>query len=146
MKKDVFITIKGTQLVESEKDSVELTTVGQLYRRNGVYYICYDESEATGYAGAKTTLKVEGDRCVTMRRNGENMRSQLIIEKGSRHQCAYDTGYGAVTLGISGDEIVARLDDNGGHLKVNYTLDINTNTVSENELVIQIEESSHALS
>lgn len=91
MKKDVIITIKGTQFADDEQDSVELTTVGLLYRRGNAYYICYNESEATGFDGAKTTLKVEGDRRVTMRRTGDNMRSQLIIEKGQRHQCFYDT-------------------------------------------------------
>ena len=55
-----MITIKGTQFADNEQDSVELTTVGRLYRRGEAYYICYNESEATGFDGAKTTLKVEG--------------------------------------------------------------------------------------
>jgi uncharacterized beta-barrel protein YwiB (DUF1934 family) len=140
LKKDVRITIKGTQYADDDQDQVELTTIGSLVRRNGVYYICYDESEATGFEGTKTTLKVEGDRRVTMRRVGENMRSQLIIEKGRRHQCFYDTGYGGITLGISGDDIVSCLDDSGGHLQVRYTLDINASMASENELLVQVEE------
>ena len=68
------------------------------------------------------------------------MRSQLIIEKGQRHQCFYDTGYGSLTLGISGDDIVSCLDDNGGHLQVRYTLDINASMASENELSVDVEE------
>ena len=74
-----------------------------------------------------------------MRRSGENLYSQLIIEKGQRHQCVYDTGYGTLTLGISGDQIISSLDDNGGHLQVRYTLDINASMASENELLIQVE-------
>ncbi len=140
MKKDVRITIKGIQYADGDQDLVELTTIGSLCRRNGAYYISYDESEATGFEGAKTTLKVEGDQRVTMRRTGENMRSQLIIEKGQRHQCFYDTGYGSLTLGISGDDIVSCLDDNGGHLQVRYTLDINASMASENELSVDVEE------
>ncbi len=134
-----MITLKGTQFSDEDSDCVELTTVGSLYRRNGVYYLCYDESEATGFDGSKTTLKIEGDRRVTMRRSGENLYSQLIIEKGQRHQCVYDTGYGTLTLGISGDQIISSLDDNGGHLQVRYTLDINASMASENELLIQVE-------
>ena len=65
-----MITIKGIQFADNDQDSVELTTVGRLYRRGEAYYICYNESEATGFDGAKTTLKVEGDRRVTMRRTG----------------------------------------------------------------------------
>ena len=48
-----MITIKGTQFADNEQDSVELTTVGRLYRRGEAYYICYNESEATGFDGAK---------------------------------------------------------------------------------------------
>ena len=140
LKKDVLITLKGTQYADGDSDSVELTTVGQLYRRNGVYYLCYEESEATGFQGAKTTLKVEGSRRVTMRRTGERMRSQLIIEKGERHQCCYDTGYGTMTLGIS------KIDDNGGRLSVRYTLDINAVQASENELLVDVEEYRSTLS
>ena len=132
-----MITIKGTQFADNEQDSVELTTVGRLYRRGEAYY---NESEATGFDGAKTTLKVEGDRRVTMRRTGENMRSQLIIEKGERHQCFYDTGYGAMMLGISGDDIISCLNDSGGHLRVRYTLDVNASMASENELQVDVEE------
>ena len=47
-----MITIKGTQFADDEQDSVELTTVGRLYRRGEAYYICYNESEATGFDGA----------------------------------------------------------------------------------------------
>lgn len=139
LKKDVMITLKGTQYSDNDSDSVELTTVGQLYRRNGVYYLCYEESEATGFQGAKTTLKVEGNNRVTMRRTGEKMRSQLVIEKGERHQCFYDTGYGTLTLGISGDHIDTHLNDDGGHLAVRYTLDINAVQASENELLVDVE-------
>lgn len=140
MKKDVRITIKGTQYIDDEKDFVELTTLGRFYRKNGVYYISYDESEATGFEGSKTTLKVEGSDRVTMSRVGENINSELIIEKGQRHQCFYDTGYGAITLGISGDEIVSRINDTGGRLKVRYTLDINASNASVNELQVDVKE------
>ena len=135
-----MITIKGIQFADNDQESVELTTVGRLYRRGEAYYICYNESEATGFDGAKTTLKVEGDRRVTMRRTGENMRSQLIIEKGQRHQCVYDTGFGTMMLGISGDDIVSCLNDAGGHLQVRYTLDVNASMASENELQVDVEE------
>lgn len=140
MKKDVRITIKGTQYFDDEKDSIELTTLGRLYRKNGIYYLSYDESEATGFEGSKTTLKIEGENRVTMNRFGEQNRSQLIIEKGKRHQCFYDTGFGAVTLGISGSEIEGKMGDDGGHLKVRYTLDINASNASENELQVDVEE------
>ena len=145
--KEFLITIVGTQRDEDgESEEVELFTTGNFYRTANSWCVAYDESEATGFQGAKTTLKVEGSRRVTMRRTGERMRSQLIIEKGERHQCCYDTGYGTMTLGISGDHIESKIDDNGGHLSVRYTLDINAVQASENELLVDVEEYRSTLS
>ena len=50
-------------------------------------------------------------------------QSQLVIEKGTRHLCHYETGYGAVSLGVAADEIEHELSSNGGHVKFSYTLD-----------------------
>ena len=64
----------------------------------------------------------EDARKVSMLRFGKQS-SQLIIEKGTRHLCHYETGYGSVSLGVAADVIEQRLDENGGRLKFSYTLD-----------------------
>lgn len=144
LKKDVLIQIRGVQYIDGEQDVVELTTVGRFYRKNGDYYISYDESEATGFEGGKTTLKVEGDDSkVTMLRSGPN-RSQLIVEAGRRHQCQYDTGYGPIIMGVSGDRILSSLSDRGGELNFKYTLDLNASLASENEVFVQVREQNRA--
>ena len=143
MKKDVMITIKGIQRSDGENDVVELFTMGRFYRKNGSYYISYDESEATGFEGAKTTLKVEQNDRVTMFRSG-SMRSQLIIERGVRHQCNYDTGYGSITIGVLGDKIESSLTDEGGDIAFQYSLDVNTSLASENEVYINVKQCSES--
>ena len=50
MKKDVLITVKGTQRVSGETDVTEMMTTGRFYRKNKLYYISYEETEATGSA------------------------------------------------------------------------------------------------
>ena len=30
----------------------------------------------------------------------------MVIEKGRRHICHYDTGHGAITMGIAADEVI----------------------------------------
>lgn len=137
MKKDVLIEIKGIYHQEDDSDQVELLTTGSYYKKNGDYYIAYDESEATGFAGTHTVLKVEDGSRVTLIRTGDT-KSQLIIERGVRHQCHYDTGYGMMTIGVSGDRVNCALDDNGGHLEFSYSLDINTTLASENAVYINV--------
>ena len=42
MKKDVLITVKGTQRVSGETDVTEMMTTGRFYRKNKLYYISYE--------------------------------------------------------------------------------------------------------
>ena len=139
MKKDVLITIRGTQQVNEEKDVVEMITTGRYYRKNGLYYISYEETEATDYEGCRTTLKIGPNDKVTMTRFGPS-RSQLIVQQGVRHQCQYDTGYGAMTIGVMGNRFESSLSDRGGELKFGYTLDIEATVASENTVSVHVKE------
>ena len=99
MDENYLITIKGTMEQGGRSETVELMTHGAFVRRNGNFFIMYKETEATGYDGCTTTVKVAEDgRRVAMLRFGK-APSQLIIEKGTRHLCHYETGYGAISPG-----------------------------------------------
>ena len=141
MKKDVLISIKGIYSSEDDRDVIELFTTGTYYKKDGCYYICYDESRATGFEGSKTTLKVEQEKMVTLNRSG-TANSQLIVEQGVRHQCHYDVGCGDLMVGVLGSRIKSSLNDEGGDLEVRYSLDINSMYASENEMYIHIKESA----
>ena len=140
MKKEVLLDIKGVYDQSGDKDEIELFTTGTYYKRAGCYYIAYEESEMTGFEGTHTVLRAQEDGSkVTLTRTG-TANSQLIIEQGVRHQCHYDTGMGAMTIGVSGDRIVCGLDRHGGMLEFTYSLDINTSLASENSVTIQVRE------
>lgn len=139
MNEDYLIRITGIQESDGEKNSVELMTRGSFVRRGGSYYISYRETEATGYEGCTTTVKLDKLGKVSMLRYGP-MPSQLVIEKGRRHICHYDTGQGSITMGIAADEIVADLTERGGSLRFSYNLDINANPFSKNTVNITVRE------
>ena len=123
MEENYLITIKGTMEQDGERESVELMTRGKFVRRGSSYFIAYEETEATGYAGCTTTVKATADaREVVMTRFGK-VPSQLVIEKGVRHVCHYETGFGSVSLGVAADVIELDLTDAGGRLQFSYTLD-----------------------
>ena len=44
MAKDVLVSIKGTQILDGEKDTVEMITTGTWYEKNGKQYLLYEES------------------------------------------------------------------------------------------------------
>lgn len=137
MKKEVFITIKGTQKVNDEKDTTELFTQGNFYKKNNNYYITYDESEATGFEGSTTTLKVEGNDKITLIRSGKT-RSHLIAQNGKRNIGHYGTMEGDLAIGVYTKKIDSNLNDDGGDLFFSYSLDINSSLFSENEVYVKI--------
>ena len=140
MEEKYLITIKGTMEQDGQQESVELMTRGKFVQRNGAFYIVYEETEATGYAGCTTTVKLSSDaRMVVMTRFGK-VPSQLVIEKGVRHICHYETGFGSVSLGVAADEIAPELSEAGGRLRFSYTLDSGAeNFISRNLVAITVD-------
>lgn len=141
MKKDVLISIKGVYDSEDDHDVIELFTTGTYYKKDGCYFICYDETEATGFEGSKTTLRVDRQDKVTLVRSGK-AKSQLIVERGVRHQCHYDMGFGDLMIGVSGSSIKSSLSDGGGNLEIKYSLDVNSMLASENEMYVNVKETN----
>lgn len=141
MKKDVFISIRGIQTVDDERDVTELYTQGNFYRRRDNYYIAYDESETTGFAGCKTTLKVEKNNKITLIRSGAH-RSQLVVESGERNLGHYGTEDGSFMIGVNARQIKSGLTDDGGELYFAYSLDLNSSLLSENEVFITVKDAT----
>jgi len=138
MDQSYLICIDGAMEQDGESDRIQLKTRGSFVRRGGSFFITYEESETTGYAGCVTTVKVAEDgQRVAMLRYGR-AASQLIIEKGVRHVCHYDTGVGALSLGVAADEIEHALTDEGGEVRFSYTLDSGTQELSRNLVKITV--------
>lgn len=137
MREDYIITIHGTMEQDGQSDSIELMTRGSFVKRNNNFFITYSETQATGYEGCVTTVKVEGANKVSMLRFGP-APSQLVIEKGRRHVCHYDTGAGHLSLGVAADEISSRLNEEGGRLRFSYLLDVDAESISRNTVDIRV--------
>ena len=74
---------------------------------------------------------------MTLTRSG-SVNTQLIIEKGKRHQCSYDLGFGSMIIGVSCDRIQSTLSEDGGEISFGYSLDLNTALTSENQVMIAV--------
>ena len=114
LKEDYIIRIKSRieqrldePAAEEEKEEfVELMTRGSFVLKGGSYYVTYRETETTGYEGCTTTLKIaaDGSRVAMLRfGKGGGAGTQLLIEKGRRNLCHYETGFGSMTLGVTAD-------------------------------------------
>ena len=136
MKQEATITLRSVVRSGGEEDVMELVTSGTYAEKNGKYYLIYEESEGSGYAGCTVTVKAEPG-CAAILRGGP-AKSQLIVQQGVRHQCCYQTGYGQVTLGVTGQLVACRLRENGGSLELAYTLDLNTSLISSRQVFFSV--------
>ena len=136
--KPVWISIKGIQHLDGESDTVELNTTGVMERTDRGFRLTYDESVSIGIEGVTTCLSVQPD-LVTLERQGA-MNSLLVLQKGKRTLCNYDTGYGCLTMGVYARAIHIGLADQGGTLDFHYTLDINAGIASSHDIYVTVRE------
>ena len=140
MQENYLISIVGKQYVDGEKGEIQMTTLGSYVTKGKNRFIMYKEYDEDNPSSKITSiLKIEGNQKVTLIRNG-GQNSRLILEKGQRHLCHYDTGYGSMMVGVFANRIYTDLTDNGGKLEVSYSLDINSGLTSINEIFINIKE------
>ena len=131
------IHLKAVQTDENNAETViEFFTSGSYYHKNNADYIHYTE-QGDGMENVRTTVKVEGDKRVTVIRHGAyNYRFELTV--GERRHAAIETGYGVMLFGISGVKIEYGLNEFGGKLKFIYMLDANNTLFSTNTFEIEI--------
>lgn len=143
MLENYLISIVGKQRTDEETGEVALTTLGSYITKGNSHFIVYKEYDTERNNAATTSvLRVDGADTVTLMRGGAG-HTRLILEKGKRHQCQYETGYGNLMVGIFTSNVHSRLHDRGGELEINYTLDINSDLSSTNEIFITVKEAKN---
>ena len=143
MEEKYLLSVCGKQYVNGSSDKVELQTNAAYVMKNGSRYITYKEYDPQNPEHHyRTTVKVDKNNVVTVIKGGE-MSHNLILEKGERHRCEYRTPYGNMTLGIYTEEVIIDLNDDGGELSVRYSIDIENELASTNELTLKIKEATN---
>ena len=144
MDKEVVISIKGMQKYEGAlPDVVELVTAGRLSRDGKSYTLSYQESELTGLEGTLTTILVDGEQ-VTLLRVGE-FNSQMVFQEGRRHLSMYNTPYGAMAIGVHTRRLTAELNDQGGDIEVDYSIEVDHALAGRSIFRIKVKEAEGGL-
>lgn len=137
MKKDVLVTVRGTQTNElGEQDTIELVTPARLFIKPTSYYILYNESIISGLEGTTTSLKVEPTR-VTLNRMGTAELKQTF-EEGILNDGYYVTPYGTMHLSVIPSKVQVDFTDIGGSINLEYELQIGQEKISNNQLWITV--------
>ena len=140
MNERFLISVTGTQIVDGDKETINLKTAGEYYKENDLIHIKYKEYDNENPAICfDNTVTLQGDSVVTVIRSGA-ANSRLTLEKGRRHQCHYNTMFGDLMVGVFTSAVESKLDEKGGTLYAAYTLDFNAGLVSKNEIFIKVTE------
>lgn len=123
MKFPVILSICGKQTyMDQEPEVIELITEGVMEHRDCSWHISYEESDLTGLAGVTTTFLIEDGRIV-LTRSGK-LSSQMVFQEGIPHDSLYQMEFGALMLTVCATGISAKLDDAGGTVDLNYSIEI----------------------
>lgn len=140
MKETRMIRVTGVQKdAKGIENKIELMTEGSCYEKKEHLYIVYEETEISGMEGATTTLKIEGENKVSMRRFGSS-DMQLIFQVGKSFNSQYRTQYGDFEMEIFTKKLDVELcsQTKKGKIVIQYDLWIAGLADTANELNIQV--------
>ncbi len=141
MEKNSIISIRNNQIIDSEKDTIELTTVGSYVRKNGKCYVVYEDYKDSPQEN-KTLLsiiKVQSPNLIIISNTGP-LKSRLTLERNKRHYCRYETEFGPITMGVYTRFINCDLKESSAEINVLYYMDMNADVTSINEISISVKE------
>lgn len=134
---DVLITIKSTQRNGENSDVTEVITEGRYQRTAIGCEMLYNETEATGFEGSQTVVRIIPGERLEMTRSG-SANTDLLIETGRKNYCRYGTPYGEVTIGAIAKKVEADIGDSSCSATAEYTMDINSELLGEYTLEISV--------
>ncbi len=136
---DVIISIKSLQNYGlEEQDGVEFTTDGRYSFEDDVACISYDESVVTGMEGTRTSLIISPEEVVVNRVG--LITSRMSFKSGGKSSFQYGTPYGTANLGIDTREVVHDFDENGGHMELDYVVNMEHAVVTRNKFFISVKQ------
>lgn len=120
---------------------IELMTEGKMTYSGGKYTVVYEENEESGMQECQTTLYFdENERDnLTIVRDGDSKMS-LVFKADKRRYCQYEFGMGLepMELVTVTHQIVNSVDQNGGFIAVDYTIETLGRKIMFNSMRIRV--------
>ncbi len=139
--KKVKIHIKSFEKSNNEHSAVETVSFGRMAEKNGRFYVFYDETEAVGMEGTKTTIKWNYDNVVIIRSGATESRQEFA--RGLECISVYKTPYMSFGLKTTTQYIYVYCRDGVWNIELEYTLELAGQESNEMKIKIAIEEDTH---
>ena len=136
MTKDVLVTVRGLQMTPDGDDTIEVTTTGKYYEKDGKRYLFYDEIGDDTNLIVKNSIQITEEH-VSVSKKGL-INAQMNFEKENKLVSVYETPYGQMEMGVYMTGFCLEERDDFLELKLEYLLEINNQHVSDSEILLQI--------
>ena len=139
MMKDVVIYIRSLYGYDGEEeDSIDFSTDG-LYTYDGsTASFSYLETDVTGMEGTRTSVVVSPDK-VIVDRDGA-VTSRMVFQPGLKDAFLYETPVGSATMHMNTRGLSSRFNEHGGHVEIDYVLDMEHAFASRNRFHLTVKE------
>lgn len=136
---EVAISVSCRQTDEAGAvETVSYRAAGRFTRRGNLSFLSYEEPEASGLAGTRTTVVI-GDGSVRILRAGAvSWRQEFIV--GRVTESVSETAMGPLSIRMETRETDWDLTDGAGFLRMVYTAEVVGLFCHRNELCIEVRE------
>ena len=137
MKEDVILTISGLQnMGQDTGDPIEVITPANYYYKNGKHYVLYEEVHEDKSGVTKNTLTFRDSYLSVTKHGADNVH--MVIESEKENVTYYYTPAGMLHIGLNGQSVSVKRNDNTIKVDARYGLNINYEHVANCELSIDI--------
>lgn len=119
MHKKALISITSNAGVEND-DVIEVISPGKYVKFDDGFKAVYEETEISGMDGTTTTLTIKDGEVVLEREGTTN--TKMHFSKNEPSVAMYQTPYGMLEISIDTKELEIEMDEDGGELKIDYSL------------------------
>lgn len=131
--------VLGQELDDGEPVMMKLTTEAEVKIEDGRFTVTYDETEATGLEGSRTSITfLENEpNLVSIIRSG-SFRTAIVVEERKHHTCVYETPYMPFEVCTYGRRVDNALTLDGGYLYIDYVVEIKGGLAQHTELDVSL--------
>ncbi len=135
--KKAVVHITGMQfsqdIIDGE-DTIENVVPGSCQKIGDYYYVKYEEMQEGFTEKTDVLLKAKPGYLEMTKKGLTNVH--MIIASGETHQTNYTTPFGNLLFTLRGKNVAVSGDDEQMSLRAKYSMDVNCEYLSENEIVI----------
>lgn len=141
--KKALVSVTGMQFsqdLEDGEDKIQNVMPGSCQKIGDFYYIKYEEMQEGFTEKTDVLLKAKPGYLEMVKKGLINVN--MIIEAGQMHQTNYATPFGNLLFSVRGKNIAVSADEKGISIRAKYSMDVNYEYLSENDICVEVKYTS----